>query len=91
MNAVTRLKRDGNVAIPQDVIDAAHLVPDADLEVEVRPDGVLLKPRSERNRISVAEALARLKAMKLYNGPPVPVEEISSVSPEWLRGHLRDC
>lgn len=63
MNAVTRLKRDGNVAIPQDVIDAAHLVAETDLELEVRPEGVLLKPRSERKKMPVEETLALLKSL----------------------------
>jgi antitoxin component of MazEF toxin-antitoxin module len=85
MNAVTRITPDGGVVVSADAIAAAHLAPGTELEVEVRPDGVLLRPRQASGRLTHDEVIARLRAMRPYAGPPKSVEEISSVPEEWLR------
>jgi bifunctional DNA-binding transcriptional regulator/antitoxin component of YhaV-PrlF toxin-antitoxin module len=90
MNAITRIAPDGGLVVPADAIAAAHLAPGTELEVEVRPDGVLLRPRQAGGRLSHDEVMARLRAMRLYDGPPKTVEEISSVPEEWLREHFAE-
>lgn len=71
MNAITRLEADGTVRIPQDVIEAAHLRPGVDIELEVLPQGFRARIKSTADdRTSWDETLRRLKALKLYDGPP---------------------
>jgi bifunctional DNA-binding transcriptional regulator/antitoxin component of YhaV-PrlF toxin-antitoxin module len=86
MNAVTRLEADGKISIPADVIAAAHLNEATPIDIEIRADGVLLKPRGVETPFR-RTTLADLEGLRLYSGPAVPVEEISSVSEEWLRQH----
>lgn len=92
MNAITRLDADGKVQLPQDVIDAAGLK--GELELELRPEGVLVRPRESAATSAIDKAkyfpetsLADLAALRLYKGPPIPIEDISSVSEELLRAH----
>ena len=87
MNAITRVQPDGQVVVPSDAIEAAHLAPGPEIEVEVRPDGVMLRRRTKNpfRRTTLAE----LRAFKPYDGPPKSVEEISSVPESALRDHYR--
>lgn len=92
MNAITRLDADGKMQLPQEVIEAARLT--GELELEVRPEGVLVRRRestatsaADKARYFPETSLADLAALRLYNGPPIPIEDISCVSEELLRAH----
>ena len=77
MTAQTRVSAKGQVVIPKEVRKRHQLTPGRVLDVIDTPEGVLLRPRSTRQGISLEEAIARIGAVVRYDGPPVTVEEMN--------------
>ena len=77
MTAQTRLSAKGQVVIPKDVRDRLGWPQGSELEVIETGDGVLLRPRKPRGRLSVEEATARLRQIYQHKGPPIPIERLS--------------
>jgi AbrB family looped-hinge helix DNA binding protein len=77
MTAHTRLSAKGQVVIPKDLRDRLGWSRGSDLEVVETAAGVLLRRPSERKKISVAEATAKLRAIYQHKGPPIPIERLS--------------
>jgi AbrB family looped-hinge helix DNA binding protein len=77
MTAQTRLSAKGQVVIPKDVRDRLGWLQGSELEVVETGDGVLLRKKSERKKLTVDEALARLRQLVHYRGPPLPIERLS--------------
>lgn len=77
MTAQTRLSAKGQVVIPKDVRDRLGWTQGYDLEVVETAGGVLLRPRSERRKLSVAEATEQLRKIYQHKGPPIALERLS--------------
>lgn len=76
MNMQTRVSAKGQVVIPKDVRERLRWVQGQPLDVVETPDGVLLKRPRVGQTLSLAEALARIKARASYAGPPVSTEDM---------------
>lgn len=77
MNAQTKVSAKGQVVIPKDIRDRYRLEAGRILDVIETPEGVLLRPRQERERITMEEAKRRLAEIIKYDGPPVSIEEMN--------------
>ena len=77
MTAQTKLSAKGQVVIPKDVRDRLGWPQGSQLELIETGDGVLLRKRPERKKITVAEATARLRKLYRHEGPPIPIEQLS--------------
>ena len=77
MNAQTKVSAKGQVVIPKDIRDRYRLEAGRILDVIETPEGVLLRPRHERERITMEEAKRRLAEIIKYDGPPVSIEEMN--------------
>ena len=90
MNAQTKVSAKGQVVIPKDIRDRYRLEAGRILDVIETPDGVLLRPRQERERITMEEAKRRLAEIIKYDGPPVSIEEMNETIREgWRQAGLR--
>jgi AbrB family looped-hinge helix DNA binding protein len=77
MTAQTKLSAKGQVVIPKDVRDRLGWPQGSELELIETGDGVLLRKRPERKKITVDEAMAKLRVLVDYKGPPIPIEQLS--------------
>lgn len=77
MTAQTKLSAKGQVVIPKDVRDRLGWTEGTVFDVIQTADGVFLRRPSWRKRISAAEALARIREVYRYEGPPIPIEKLS--------------
>jgi AbrB family looped-hinge helix DNA binding protein len=93
MNAQTKLSAKGQVVIPKDVRDRLHWTQGEALDVIETADGVLLKRLTPGKKLSAQEALAKIRALVKYDGPPVSIEEMNETIAEgWRQSALKsDC
>ena len=73
----TRISDKGQVVVPKSLRDELGWLPGTDLEVIRTAGGVLLRERSSAKRLTVQEAVAKLRSLYQHEGPPVPVEQLS--------------
>ena len=67
----------GQIVIPKDVRDALGLHAGGRLTLErVGRQIILEAPQPDRQRISLDEAVARLRRLYRHEGPPVPIEQL---------------
>ena len=93
MNAQTRVSAKGQVVIPKEMRDRLRLGPGRILDVVETPQGILLRPREERERISVEEGIRRIREIIKYDGPALTIEEMNEAIREgWIEAAKRsDC
>jgi AbrB family looped-hinge helix DNA binding protein len=77
MGAHTRISEKGQVVVPKAARDRLGWVPGTELEIVETTDAITLRPRRTGGRLSVDEAVARLRALYRHAGPPVPIEKLS--------------
>ena len=76
MNGRTKLSGKGQVVLPKDIRDALKLVPGETLAVSLEGSRIVLEP-SRRKRDTITYDEFRRRVPK-YEGPPVPVEDMTS-------------
>jgi AbrB family looped-hinge helix DNA binding protein len=86
----TKLSTRGQVVIPLAIREKLGLEAGAEFTVQKQGDGILLKPRVKRKKLSYAELNARIEAMPKYTGKPISVEEMDEavtrmIREEWSR------
>lgn len=74
---VTRMSIKGQVVIPSDIRAARAWEPGLEFEVENRPEGVLLRPRSQFPRTTVADVVGCAG----YEGPRRSLAEMRHAVP----------
>ena len=77
MNAITRLSGKGQVVVPKDARDRLGWQPGAELEVIETADAITLRRRRRDHSLSTDDAIARLRALYVHSGPPVPLDQLS--------------
>ena len=77
MNAKTKLSAKGQVVIPKDVRERMGLSIGDSFDVIARGDELVLRRESSIKKISVAEATAHMRKVVRYDGPTIPVEQLS--------------
>ena len=78
MGIEIKVSSKGQIVIPKDVRDALQLVPGSTLRLTRQGQRIVLEPPSqdaERHKITYEEFRRRVPR---YEGPPVPVEEMTS-------------
>jgi AbrB family looped-hinge helix DNA binding protein len=93
MSMQTRLSAKGQVVIPKDLRDRLRWTQGEPLEVIETPDGVLLKRLKPGKKLTAKEALAKIRALVKYDGPPVTIEQMNeTIAQGWLQSALKsDC
>lgn len=82
----TRLSTKGQVILPKAIRDKHHWAPGMELDIEERPDGVLLKPRGVKKKGSILDFAGIIK----YDGPRRTIEEMNAgIIDEVRRRHAR--
>ena len=82
----TRLSTKGQVILPKAIRDRRRWRPGIELEVEDRPEGVLLKARERKKGGSILDLAGVFK----YDGPPKTIEEMDrGIVEEVKRRHAR--
>jgi AbrB family looped-hinge helix DNA binding protein len=86
----TKLSTRGQVVIPLAIREEMHLEPGTEFMVERQADGILLKPRRKRRKISFEEANAIIESLPKYEGPTISIEEMDEaisrrIREEWSR------
>ena len=77
MNAFTRMSDKGQVVVPKAIRETKGWPAGTDLEVIDTGEGILLRPRRTASRkLTIEEAIARLRAIHVHRGPSVPVEQL---------------
>jgi AbrB family looped-hinge helix DNA binding protein len=91
MNAKTIMSAKGQVVIPKDVRERLRLQAGDKLDVLETADGILLKRSSAMPKLSIEEALARLRTLlPRYEGPPVSVEDMNdTIRQMWIESALK--
>jgi AbrB family looped-hinge helix DNA binding protein len=87
MTAQTKLSAKGQVVIPMDVRDRLGWSQGSALEVIETGEGVLLRRKRQRKKLTVDEALEQIAAKVHYDGPPLPVEDLgfsADVYRDWI-------
>ncbi len=81
----------GQVVIPAALRKRHRLSPGRVLDVIDTPEGVLLRPSSRKDGTSVDEAIARIRRIIKYDGPPVTIDEMNeSIRLMWAQGGPKD-
>jgi AbrB family looped-hinge helix DNA binding protein len=82
----TRISTKGQVILPKILRDRLHWKPGMELDIEARPDGVLLKANKGKKKGSILDFAGILK----YDGPPKTIEEMNAgIIDEVRRRHAR--
>jgi len=82
----TKISTKGQVILPKILRDRLHWKPGMELDIEARPDGVLLKPGNGKKKGSILDFAGILK----YAGPPKTIEEMNAgIIDEVRRRHAR--
>lgn len=76
MGMFTRVSGKGQVVLPKAIRDFKAWSAGTDLEVIDAGDGVLLRPRMPAKKLTVEEAVAKLRRIYTHQGPPIPVERL---------------
>ncbi|MGB3722267.1 MAG: AbrB/MazE/SpoVT family DNA-binding domain-containing protein [Pacificimonas sp.] len=77
MTAQTKISAKGQVVIPKDVRDRLNLAPGDALDVRETPEGILLSKPSCIRKKPMDEALANLRKIVDYKGPPATIEDMN--------------
>jgi AbrB family looped-hinge helix DNA binding protein len=77
MNAYTKVSEKGQVVVPKATRDRLGWQPGTDLEVIESGDAVTLRKRSSDRTLTVEAAVARLRGIVRYDGPPIPIDRLS--------------
>lgn len=77
MNAVTRISEKGQVVVPKAARDRLGWTPGTALEIVETSDSVTLRPLVPGGRLTMDQAMARLREIVRYEGDRVPVEQLS--------------
>ncbi len=89
MNSFTRLSSKGQIVVPKDVRDALGWVEGQTLQVRRSGERAVLEPvQSNREKISWEEF--RRRVPKVYQGPPISVEEMDVAVAEMWRKRALD-
>jgi AbrB family looped-hinge helix DNA binding protein len=90
MNARTTLSAKGQVVIPKDVRDRLGLKPGQKLDVSESGGAIVLRAAPTRPTLTMEEAVARLREIIHYDGPPVSIEEMNAtIDEEWAKSGMR--
>ena len=90
MNAYTTLSAKGQIVIPKPTRERLRMLPGQRFEVVETPEGVLLKRLPTKGRLSFQEAMARIRRLASYDGPPVTIEEMNeTIADGWRDAALR--
>ena len=90
MNARTTLSAKGQVVIPKDVRDRLGLKPGQKLDVSESGGAIVLRAAQTRPTLTMEEAVARLREIIQYDGPPVSIEEMNeTINEEWAKSGMR--
>jgi len=90
MNARTTMSAKGQVVIPKDVRDRLGLKPGQKLDVSESGGAIVLRAASTRPTLTMEEAVARLREIIKYDGPPVSIEEMNeTINEEWAKNAIR--
>ena len=82
----TKVSSKGQVVLPKAIREAKQWKPGTELTVEVRPEGILLRPVPLFPRTTLDQAAGCLK----YSGPPASIEDMDkSIEREIRRRHAR--
>ena len=76
MNAHTRISEKGQIVVPKPTRDRLGWQAGDDLEIFETSDAVTLRRRQHGGRLSVDEAVERLRALLARNERPVPVDQL---------------
>lgn len=76
MNAHTRISEKGQVVVPKATRERLGWQPGTDLDIIETSDAITLRRRAAGGRLTVDEALGRLRALYRRDGPPVAVDEL---------------
>jgi AbrB family looped-hinge helix DNA binding protein len=76
MNAHTRISEKGQVVVPKGTRDRLGWQPGTDLDIIETSDAITLRRRATGGRLTVDEALGRLRVLYRHEGPSVPVDEL---------------
>jgi AbrB family looped-hinge helix DNA binding protein len=77
MGAHTRISEKGQVVVPKAARERLGWTPGTELEIVETTDAITLRPRRTGGRLSVDEAIARLRQLHRHEGPPVSVEKLN--------------
>jgi AbrB family looped-hinge helix DNA binding protein len=93
MNAQIKISAKGQIVIPKGIRRRLNWDEGQKLEVVETSAGVFLKRPPERKKLSAEEALAKIRALIKYDGPPVTIEEMNETIAEgWRQAALKsDC
>jgi AbrB family looped-hinge helix DNA binding protein len=90
MNARTTMSAKGQVVIPKDVRDRLGLKPGQKLDVSESGGAIVLRPTHAGPTLTMEEAVARLREIIKYDGPPVSIEEMNAtIDEEWAKSAIR--
>lgn len=90
MNMHTKMSGKGQVVVPKSVRDRKGWISGTDLDVIETVEGVLLRSRATRKKISPAEAVARFREIYTHQGPPVSLEDMdASIAEAVAERHAR--
>ncbi|HYD06124.1 MAG TPA: AbrB/MazE/SpoVT family DNA-binding domain-containing protein [Reyranella sp.] len=82
----TRLSTKGQVILPKAIRDKHRWKPGTALDIEDRPDGVLLKPVEAKKKLTIDDWAGIVK----YKGPPKSIEEMNAaIDEEFKARHAR--
>jgi AbrB family looped-hinge helix DNA binding protein len=70
----TRLSTKGQVILPKAIRDKRRWKPGIELDIEERPEGVLLKPVERKKKYAIDDLVGIVK----YDGPPKSIEEMNA-------------
>jgi len=77
MTAQARISTKGQVVIPKAVRDRQRFLPGDVIDVVETADGVLLRRTEERDRLTLDQALARIRSIIRYEGPALSIDEMN--------------
>jgi AbrB family looped-hinge helix DNA binding protein len=82
----TKLSTKGQVILPKAIRDQLHWTPGMELDIERRPDGVLLKAGHREKKGSILDLAGIIK----YDGPARTIQEMDAgIVEEVKRRHAR--
>lgn len=82
----TRISTKGQVILPKALRDRLHWKPGMELDIEARPEGILLKLNHSKKKGSILDLGGILK----YDGPAKTIEEMNQgIIDEVRRRHAR--
>ncbi len=80
----------GQVVIPKDVRDRLGLKPGQKLDVSESGGAIVLRPAQAGTTLTMEEAIARLREIIKYDGPPVSIEQMNAtIDEEWAKSGMR--